>query len=167
MACGASLCRLCCVMPTVNPRLTVTLTPAVAAVMKRMSELTGNSQSALVGELLEETRPIFERMVLVMQAAKDVKGKVKADLIASMEGVQTRLEKQLGLLEPLMREETDSFLELAEKVTRRGSSPTGDAPRSVTATPMSNRGVTPHAKRANKPTRTTAAGGRDARRRSL
>jgi hypothetical protein len=137
-------------MPTLNPRITVTLTPAVSAVMKRMSELTGNSQSAIVGELLEEARPIFERMVQVMQAAKDVKGRVKEDLIQSMEGVQDRLEKQLGLLEPLFEEESRSLLERAEKVARRG---TGEArlrsdasePRSV-STPISNRGVTPHAK---------------------
>ena len=145
-------------MPTLNPRLTVTLTPAVAAVMKRMSELTGNSQSALVGELLEETRPIFERMVLVMQAAKDVKGKVREDLISSMEGVQDRLEKQLGLLEPIFEQESLSLIDQAEKVVRRGS---GDArlrsaapePRSG-STPISNRGVTPHAKQAGKAKRT-------------
>jgi hypothetical protein len=154
-------------MPTLNPRLTVTLTPAVAAVMKRMSDLTGNSQSAIVGELLEETRPIFERMVLVMQVAKDVKGKVKSDLIASMEGVQNRLEKQLGLLEPLMQQETDSFLDQAEKVTRRGATALADAPRRAAATPMSNRGVTPHAKQANKTARTPPTGGRNARRRPV
>ncbi len=98
-------------MPTLNPRITVTLTPAVSAVMKRMSSLTGNSQSALVGELLEEARPLFERMCLVMQAAKDVKGEVREDLIASMGGVQDRLEKQLGFLEPLLQEEHTSFLD--------------------------------------------------------
>jgi hypothetical protein len=149
--------KLCCIcievmhrggyaarMPTLNPRITITLTPAVAAVLKRMSELTGNSQSAMVGELLADNLPIFERMVQVLQAAKAIKGRARQDIVESMAATQQRLEQQLGLLLDLADQEAPPLLDQAEQVTRRGagggkrSAP--PATRSV-ATPASNRGV--------------------------
>lgn len=151
-------------MPTQNPRITVTLTPAVAAVLKRMSELTGNSQSALVGDLLEESRPVFDRMVLVLQAAKDVKGKVQSDIVASMEGIQARLEKQLGLGLDVMDDGARPLLEEAERINRRGGrSAGGERPPRQAEPPRSNRGVTPHARKATKkgnPTGETKGTGR-------
>ena len=38
-------------MPTQNPRLSITLKPEVAAVLRRVSELAEKSQSAFVAEL--------------------------------------------------------------------------------------------------------------------
>ncbi len=127
--------------------------------LRRMSDLTGNSQSALVGELLEESQPVFERMVLVLQAAKDVKGKVRADIVASMEEIQQRLEKQLDLGLDAMDVSARPLLQAAEQIQRRGKAGTGEAakrtpvpdtsPTARTA-PMSNRGVTPHANRSKR-----------------
>ena len=56
-------------MPTQNPRLTVTLTPEVSAVLRELSALAGSSQSAVVGDLLQSSLPVFERMVQAMKAA--------------------------------------------------------------------------------------------------
>ena len=56
-------------MTTKNPRLTITLEPALAAQIKRMSELTGNSQSAIISELLDGSAPVFERVIKVLEAA--------------------------------------------------------------------------------------------------
>lgn len=137
-------------MPTQNPRISITLTPALAAVLRQMSELTGNSQSAIVGELLNEAQPIFERMVRVLQAAKDVKAKVRDDMLASMEQIQTRLEQQLGLGLEAIDTTAAPLLERAEEIRRRrgraGMARSGAAPGPAAAvsTPMSNRGVTPH-----------------------
>ena len=57
-------------MPAKNPRLTITLQPVLAAQLRRLSELTGNSQSALIAELLEGSEPIFTRMIQVLEAAE-------------------------------------------------------------------------------------------------
>ena len=56
-------------MATKNPRLTITLQPSLAAQLRRLSELTGNSQSSLIAELLEGSGPVFDRMIKVMEAA--------------------------------------------------------------------------------------------------
>jgi hypothetical protein len=138
-------------MPTLNPRITVTLTPAVAAVMRQMSQLTGNSQSAMIGELLEEARPVFERMVKVLQAAKDVKTQVRDDLVSSLESIQQRLEHQFGLGLELIDDGSAPLLEKAEEIRRRQGRAGGAAQRPAVpasggagaSTPMSNRGVTP------------------------
>ena len=60
-------------MATKNPRLTITLQPSLAAQLRRLSELTGNSQSGLIAELLEGSGPVFDRMIKVMEAAKTAK----------------------------------------------------------------------------------------------
>lgn len=62
-------------MPAANPRITITLKPEVHEVLKRLSSLTGNSQSSMVGEILNDSFPVFERMVQVLSAAE----KMRAD----------------------------------------------------------------------------------------
>ena len=56
-------------MATKNPRLTITLTPSLAAQLRRLSELTGNSQSSLIAELLDGSGPVFDKMIQVLEAA--------------------------------------------------------------------------------------------------
>lgn len=142
-------------MTTANPRITVTLTPAVAAVMKAMSAATGNSQSSIVAELLEGSLPVFERMVRVLQAAKDVRGRVNQDIVAGMETIQAKLEKQLGLGLELMDEHAAPLLDKAEQIKRRGAGEARAARTAATGravgTPISNRGVTPHPTKGKKP----------------
>ena len=84
-------------MPTSNPRITVTLTPEVHAVLKRMSELTGNSQSAIVGDLLLSSRDVFARVVTVLEAAAVAQGTVNEEIKAGLDRAQVKLEQQLGL----------------------------------------------------------------------
>lgn len=139
-------------MPAKNPRLTITLKPSTAALMRRMSELTGNSQSALIGELLEANEPVFERLVLLLQAAHDAKAAVSEETKAGLEAAQAKLEKQLGLALDTMDEATQPLLAHMESLQRRAAGAGGGGPRRAgdTAparaagrrpTPMSNRGV--------------------------
>lgn len=144
-------------MPATNPRLTITLQPAVAAVLRRLSELTGNSQSAIVGELLHESLPMFERMAVVLDAAVALKAQaleVPAEIRASLEQAQGRLEQQLGLIMDGTDGTVMPLLDDMEKVLRRAA---GDARRPErapaarsAAPPISNRGVTPHPTGRNK-----------------
>lgn len=107
-------------MPTTNPRLTITLTPAVAAVLREMSGLAGNSQSAIVGELLETSLPVFERVVQAMRAAVTIRDSAKAEIVDGLERAQAKLEAQLPLVMGDMDAAFLPLLEEAEKVTRRG-----------------------------------------------
>lgn len=134
-------------MPTQNPRLSVTLTPELGALLDRLSALTGNSKSALVADLLGEAGPIFERMITVLEAAETLKAQATggiAEIGAGLARAQSRMEAQLGLCLDDLDEGVRPILEAAEKVTRRGARGMGAArPRATRsgATPMSNRGV--------------------------
>lgn len=122
-----------------------------------MSELAGNSQSAIVGELLEQAQPVFERVVKVLEvahklklASKAEKDRMSAVVASDLEQMQTRLEHQLGLgLEDLDRRAFD-LADQAERIQRRAGAEGRGAPAAPAGsrtTPMSNRGVTPHLKR--------------------
>jgi hypothetical protein len=117
-------------MPTANPRISITLTPAVAAVMRELSAVTGNSQSAIVAELLETSLPVFERVVKVLRAAETAQIAVKQEMAAGLDRAQTRLEEQMGLQLAEMDGLTKPLLEHAEKIARRG----GGGARSVAST---------------------------------
>jgi hypothetical protein len=161
-------------MPTLNPRVSITLTPAVSAVLKEMSKLTGNSQSAIVGELLETSLPVFERVCTILRAAASVQESAKSEIAAGLDRAQSRLEEQIGLQLSDFDEIARPLLDAAEKVDRRpgvraqtaGSTrPTGrhsriesDVPKKGTRTPVSNRGVTPSKSTDHKAKKTTARG---------
>lgn len=135
-------------MPTQNPRLTITLKPSTAALMRRMSELTGNSQSALIAELLEANEPVFERLITVLQAAKNAQAALSEETKAGLDQAQARIEKQLGLALEALDDGTRSILDQVEGIKRRGARRTAAGPRArgaaggrSAATPPSNRGV--------------------------
>lgn len=147
-------------MPAVNPRITITLTPQVHAVLRRMSELTEQSQSSIVGELLSESLPVFERMTEVLEAAKRLKDEAasgKDNIRAGLVEAQEQLEKQLGLAMETMDGGFRPILDAAEKLDRRkrtgrkaaagmGAPAAPARPATAGPTPLSNRGVTPHQK---------------------
>ena len=131
-------------MPTLNPRLTITLQPQLAAILRRLSQLTGNSQSSMIGELLADSLPIFERMVEVLEAAQKLREKAMEapdEVSRSLDRAQARIEAQLGLVLDDMGEGVRPLLEAAEKVERRGARGAKRAARVVPLTPPSNRGV--------------------------
>lgn len=135
-------------MTTKNPRLTITLQPVLAAQLRRISALTGNSQSALISELLEGSTPVFTRIIQVLEAAETAKQSLKGKLADDMEHVQGRMEKQFGLALGEFEDATAPLLATLETINRRGAR-TGTAaqPRARpgaspgASTPMSNRGV--------------------------
>jgi len=127
-------------MPTKNPRLTITLQPSLAAQLRTLSELTGNSQSSLIADLLDGSGPVFDRMIQVLRAAKTAKEAMKGKLVADMEDAQSKMEGALGLAMEGFDLFTGSLLDEAEAVTRRARKV--PAARGAAApTPISNRGV--------------------------
>ena len=147
-----------------NPRLTMTLTPTVAAQLRRLSELTGNSQAALVSELLEGQTVVFSRVIQVLEAAQAAKGEVVERLSQSMQEAQSQIEAQLGLTLETFDSGVAPLIEAAEQIRRRRgrrtattvgdaeASPAGGAVRRPT--PISNRGVRLERKQAKKSTGT-------------
>ena len=92
-------------MSTTKPRITITLEPVTALQLKRISELTGNSQSAMVSEVLEQAVPVFDRLIKVLEAAELAKQSaaaaqrsVKVRSVGDLDAAQRRIERQLGLV---------------------------------------------------------------------
>lgn len=151
-------------MSTTKPRLSVTLSEPVAATLREMSELTGNSQSAIVGELLESSQSVFARIVRVLRAAKEAQHTVKTEIVAGIDAAQARMEAQLGLALGDMDEWEGQLLKDVEAVQRRtkrdggGRKRSAAAPSSPDLPPISNRGVTPSQKGKNQGLRRKSRG---------
>lgn len=153
-------------MPTNNPRVNVTLSPAMSARLKRISELTGNSQSALIATLLDAQADTFDRLIRVLEAAEKAKEHAESVLTGSqlaqeLQAAQAKIESQLGLALEEFDAVTDNLLRDAEAIARRGrpGGKSAPAPTVRTAgrrgsTPISNRGVRSTPKTPKKPTRT-------------
>ena len=135
-------------MPTPNPRITITLEPSTAAQLRRISDLTGNSQSSMVSELLTQSAPVFGRLITVLEAAEAAKTAAREEAAERLERAQTKMEKQLGLMLELMDDSVRPLIDHAEKVRRRARRPAPErelvsdqAPAGACSTPLSNRGV--------------------------
>lgn len=152
-------------MPTNNPRLTITLEPSTAAQLRRMSELTGNSQSQMVSEILTQSSEVFERMIRVLEAAEEAKQAAREETASRLDRAQVKMEKQLGLMLGTMDDMSRPLLEHAEKIRRRkaktapgvSGSPRRARPAPEEPTPLSNRGVR-LTQRQKKVSKTGAAG---------
>jgi predicted transcriptional regulator len=94
-------------MPATSPRITVTITDELSVALKRLSQLTRQSQSSLVGELLAQSLPVFERMVQLMEAVSAINEKVDKSAKSIREGMDaahSQLEATLMGLEALLPE---------------------------------------------------------------
>lgn len=152
-------------MPTSNPRINVTLSPVRYAQMQRLSQLTGESMSALVSSLLDTSGPVFDRTIRILEAANDAKAQLSEGMRQDMEKAQAKIEKQLGLVLETYDTSTGDLLEQVERVARRArgagepgkrgaARSTATGAKKAVSTPMSNRGVRSVGKTGKKPTRT-------------
>jgi hypothetical protein len=130
---------------TKNPRITVTLTPSTYATLSELSKLTDSSMSSLVSGLLDESTPVFTRMIRVLDAAVVVQAEGKKAMVDALSNAQDKMEAQLGLVLEIMDDGTRPLIDQAEEVRRRGrKSGPGRGTIAATAgapTPISNRGV--------------------------
>ena len=136
--------------PMKNPRITITLKPEVHAIIKELSRLNDESQSAIIGSMLEHVSPVLTRMVSIMQAAEQAKDAVRGRLVGDMEAAQAKVEKSLGIVMAEFEAMEQPFLDLFDDVKRR-------APKAA-ATPPSNRGVRSSPEKLSKQAQMRAAG---------
>ncbi len=146
-------------MPATSPRITVTITDELSVALKRLSQLTRQSQSSLVGELLAQSLPVFERMVQLMEAVSAINEKVDKSAKSIREGMDaahSQLEATLMGLEALLPEgggatPRGGLLPASGVAPPPGAGQLGTygetvrhgaaAPPVAVTTPMSNRGV--------------------------
>lgn len=83
-------------MATKNPRISVMLRPESDVILSRLSAVSKQSKSSIIAEFLEETcMPMFERMVVVLEAAANATDEAKA---ATKQGFADAEEKLLGVI---------------------------------------------------------------------
>jgi len=83
-------------MATKNPRISVMLKPSTSALLIRVGQLTKQSQSAMIAEIIESTEPVFERLITVLEAAQLVSQDLKDGTKKSLEVAEKKLHEQLG-----------------------------------------------------------------------
>ena len=135
-------------MPAKYPRLTITMRPGLHAMLRRLSELTGQSQSALIFELLDGAEPVLSRVIRLLEAANQAKDEMRGRLAHEMRGAQERIEQQLALSLDAIGEGDavqDALLPIDQEGPRRRRRKRADARSAPTvageSTPLSNRGV--------------------------
>lgn len=100
-------------MPTRKHRVTVTLEPRTAEVVKRMAELQGRSQASVISELIEEVAEPMERTLALVEAAAAAPKQVRDGLRASAEQIEDQLRKSVQAF----GHESDDLLEFLERAS--------------------------------------------------
>ena len=127
-------------MPTKNPRLTITITPELSAQLRRVSQLTGQSQAGLISELLEGSGSVFDRLIVVLEAAEEARWNLQGHVTGDMKQAQQRIEGQLGLALADAGEDVEAvLLGRMESINRRGRKARG----AERAGPSGGQGLTP------------------------
>lgn len=112
-------------MSTTNPRVSVTLKPKTAAILRRLSAVTGNSVSSIIADLLEDSEPVYERTVRTLEAARAAVEQARAEVVKGQREDQRNIhEKFYGLKEADFQqievdERQQDLLASAETVRRR------------------------------------------------
>jgi len=78
-------------MPTIKPRVAVTLEPATHDVIDRLAELQGCSRGAVIADLLDSVAPALTRTVALLEAAREAPQQVKNGLLQVVQGVHDEL----------------------------------------------------------------------------
>ena len=127
-------------MPASNPRLSVVLSPSLAATLAAIAEETGDSASGLVRGLLEQSEPGLVRMLELVRAAKSAKGQIGEGVSRNMERVVDTLQDALHVADMRSAQVVADLVAQAETVKgRRRSAAGGVAARgrpAVASTPV-------------------------------
>lgn len=133
-------------MPTIKPRVQVTLEPATHAVIERLAVLQGRTRGAVIADLLDSVAPVMGRSVALLEAAVAAPQQVKDGLRSVVEGVHDELVAVSGLATRSMDDLFDSFSD----ATRAASTPVSVTRGSGTDTPPTSK-ATKSKKKGSKP----------------
>lgn len=74
-------------MPTLKPRVAVTLENQTHEVISRLASLQKRSRGAVIADLLDSIVPALSRTVALLEAAREAPNEVKRGLISVIEGI--------------------------------------------------------------------------------
>jgi hypothetical protein len=116
-------------MPSKNPRLSVVLSPSLAATLAELARETEESASSLVRGLLEQAEPALGRMLELVRASKAAKGQIGAGLAGNMDRVIDDLSDAIAVADARAGRVLADLVAQAEagKGRRRPAAGTGSA----------------------------------------
>ena len=141
-------------MATTKSRITITLNDKSYAVLKAISECSGQPMSTFVTEMLDSARPTLERMATTFQKIKRAQDAERVRFLENMDDAQAAIEpvvmQTLG--------QFDLFLGRIEQAAEGRGAGVGrlrpapaPLPSAGAASPPTNRGDTPTRAHASKP----------------
>jgi hypothetical protein len=136
-------------MATKNPRISVMLKPSTSALLIRVGQLTKQSQSAMIAEIIESTEPVFERLITVLEAAQLVSQDLKDGTKKSLEVAEQKLHEQLGFTLAMFDEVSAPIVDAATEL--RFSQESGKSTADSLREPQGSGGVhlPPHVTRGS------------------
>lgn len=137
-------------MPTLKPRVQVTLEPATHEVIDRFARLQNRTRGSIISELLDSIAPPLARTVALLEAAQEAPKGVKQGLRSVVDGLHDELVAVTGEADAAFRH-LDSIMG-----GQNGSSPRGSTP--VPVTRGSGTDTPPPRKRSKKPSEGSKSG---------
>ena len=88
-------------MPTINPRINVTLSPSLYGMVGELAKYQRVSRSMVLRELLEASEPALAQVVAMMRAAEDMSEAARRRLLQDMDstisGIEIKKDQALAL----------------------------------------------------------------------
>ena len=106
-------------MAAKSPRLSVSISPSLSALLAQLAHESEQSASSLVRELLEQSEPALGRLLQLLQAAKSAKGQVGAGVAGALDRVVGDLEEALAVADLRVGRATRDLVTVAESVNGR------------------------------------------------
>lgn len=78
-------------MPTVNPRIQVTVRPSQYALLQRLAKLQKRSMSKVLAELFDEIEPVYERVAVVLEAAVRAQVSAKQGMVDAFQAAEAEM----------------------------------------------------------------------------
>lgn len=80
-------------MAAKNPRVQVSLTPATYVLVKRLSDVTGESMSSIIAGVVEPSAASLARLCAFMERAKTAPEEYRTGVVEGFEKAYQRMEK--------------------------------------------------------------------------
>lgn len=137
-------------MPTLKPRITITLEPHFAKLLDELAFLQERSKGEILGELFETVREPFERVAIILRAAKNAPAETLARFRTQLDAVEAAVVPagaasmaQMDFLIHSIGSGAPERPQRSEDVQAHQSRPRHASKTPARGTPPSNRGVTP------------------------
>lgn len=110
-------------MPAINPRISVTVTPEVDALLARLSAISGASKSSIIGDLVVTSVPVLDRMATIIEAAATAKAEMHTQTLENLVAAESKFAELLGSSRQLFDELTLPFAQVSEVLGEAEAAP--------------------------------------------